>query len=114
MAIIINTNNPQPIIDRMKSMMDASVIDTWSYDEDGDFTHIGQWKNHAWMSPIILDDKIIFKILGRKNVQMSLMEYSIFHGRFVEMLLNHFPKELDSIHVTAPLVFPNECKDIII
>lgn len=102
MAIFIKTKNPQYIVDEIRKRIDNAIIDTWSYDNDGDFTHIGQWKNKAWFSPTITGGVIAFMILGRKNVKMSLMEYSVYHGRFVEMVINQFPRQIVDIQITMP------------
>lgn len=112
MAIIIQSNHPHWIVEQIRKRIDNSTIDTWSYDDDGDFTHTGQWENHAWMSPIIQDEKLIFRIWGRKSVKTTLMEYSIFHGRFLEMLLNQFPNEIKEYSITAPNIYPQENQSI--
>jgi len=31
---------------------------------------------------------------------MTIVEYAVYHGRFVEMLLTHFDKECDAIEVS--------------
>lgn len=64
------------------------------------------------MSPIIEDDNVTFRILGRKSVKMTLMEYAVFHGRFLEMLINQFPKESDRIMVTSPSTYPSDNQNI--
>lgn len=112
MAIILKTKTPRGMIISIRKMIDSGEIDTWSYDKDGDFTHTGQWANKAWFTPKIEDEKLTFLIVGRKNVNMTLMEYSIYHGRFVELLLNHFPQEMHSLLVTAPLQTLGDCSRI--
>lgn len=112
MAIIVNTERPKTLVGKIIQMIDDGVIDTWSYDDDKDFTHTGQWKNKAWFTPIYGDDYVKFALLGRKSVNMTLMEYSIYHGRFVELLLNHFPKEINGLAVTRPLEDSSDCSHI--
>ncbi len=114
MAIIISTRVPNTIVNNIRKRIDDELIDTWSYDEDGDFTHIGQWKNRAWMHPSIDIEKniVTFVIFGRKNIEMTLMEYSIYHGRFLEMLINNFPKEITSVQITPPLGNLDDCNRI--
>lgn len=112
MAIIIKTNNPNWILEQIHLRIDDSVIDTWSYDDDGDFTHIGQWANKAWFSPVIEEDELIFSIIGRKDVKMTLMEYSVYHGRFVEMLLNQFPGNITTYYITAPFFYKDDNQNI--
>lgn len=80
---------PTVILTVLKKKIDNKEIDTWEYDEDGDFTHsASQWKNKAWFTPICKDDILEFELLGRKETKMTMMEYSVYHGRFSEMLLN--------------------------
>lgn len=112
MAVIIETKYPHTLIAIMCRMIDDGEIDTWSCDKDGDFTHTSQWANNAWMSPKIKDNIICFNIVGRKNVTMTIMEYSIYHGRFVELLLNHFAKDITSINITLPLETKGDCDRI--
>lgn len=112
MAIIVKTKTPKALVSRIIQMIDDEVIDTWSYDDDKDFTHTGQWLNKAWFTPIYGDDFVKFALLGRKNVNMTLMEYSIYHGRFVELLLNHFPNEISGLAVTRPLEDSSDCNHI--
>lgn len=114
MAIIFNTKKPRTIITNIRKMIDNGEIDTWSYDKDGDFTHVGQWENKAWFTPKIEDDKLSFFIVGRKSVNMTLMEYSIYHGRFVELLLNHFPQDINGLLVTGPHQTNGDCNRITI
>lgn len=109
MAIILKTKEPQIIVEEIKKRIDNESIDTWSYDDDGDFTHVGQWKNKAWLSPSVNFDELTFNIVGRKNVSMTLMEFSVFHGRFVEMLINQFPKQIIELKVTLPYQSEMDC-----
>lgn len=114
MAIIVSTLLPNYVVGSIRRKIDEELIDTWSYDEDGDFTHTGQWKDKAWMHPSIDSENntVTFVIFGRKNVEMTLMEYSIYHGRFLEMLINHFPKEIISVKITPPLDNLYDCNRI--
>lgn len=112
MAIIVKTKKPKSLVGKIIQMIDDEVIDTWSYDDDKDFTHVGQWKDKAWFTPGYEEGQVKFALLGRKNVNMTLMEYSIYHGRFVELLLNHFPSEINSLVVTMPLEDQSDCSHI--
>ena len=94
---------PSVIFAVLKKKIDNKEIDTWEYDEDGDFTHsASQWKNKAWFTPICKDDILEFGILGRKETKMTMMEYSVYHGRFSEMLLNYFSNYIVSCELKTP------------
>lgn len=112
MAIYVKTNEPRALVNRIIQMIDDGVIDTWSYDEDNDFTQVGQLKDKAWFTTKYDEEQVKFSLLGRKNVNMTLFEYSIYHGRFIELLLNHFSKEISSLVVTRPLEDSSDCSHI--
>lgn len=103
MAIRIKTSRPLWVINQIKARIDNGIIDTWSYDDEGDFTHVGQWANRAWIRPRITSDGICFNILGHRSMQMPLMDYAVFHGRFLELLINQFPTESASLVISAPM-----------
>ena len=103
MAIIVKTKMAQSLVSQLMGEIDNGLLDTWSYDEDGDFTHTGQWEEKGWFRPVIHEEDVTFIIMGRRGIPMSKMEYSIYHGRFVEALLNHvIIASIDGIEVTKP------------
>lgn len=102
MSIFVKTVDPNKLIKDINEKISNAGIDTWSVDNDGDYTHTAtQWKFHAWMHPIIEADRVIFAIWGRKSVNLSTVDYAIYHGRFVEMLLAHFDQQCNSIEVSS-------------
>ena len=102
MSIYVKSSNPQKLINDINEKIENSGIDTWSVDKDGDYTHTAeQWRNHAWIHPIIETGRIVFAIWGRVSENLSVVDYAIYHGRFVEMLLAHFDHQCDIIEVTS-------------
>ena len=102
MAIFVNTDSPSDLVNRIKAGIDNHTIETWLYDNAGDFTHdTDQWRFHAWMTPIIEEKRVVFGIICRKDRNLSIAEYAIYHGRFLEMLLRHFDKICKNIEVTS-------------
>lgn len=106
MAIILKFSVPPSVaLNLLKKKIDDHEIDTWEYDEDGDFTHSAlQWKNKAWFTHHIQENELVFGILGRKDTKLSLMEYSVYHGRFTELLMNHLAKYIMSFEITPPRI----------
>lgn len=103
MAIQVITKVPEELINDIKSLIDSGKIDTWSYDEEGDFTHCAiQWNKIAWFRPYIINDKVIFGIIGRKGINISVDEYSIYHGRFIEVLVKNYINRVASISILRP------------
>lgn len=107
MSIILRTNiDTRRIVEDIKGKIDNEEIVTWSYDGDGDFTHsVDQWANKAWLRPVFLEDNpkfMVFAIVGRKGFTISIDEYSIYHGRFVETLLKYYSKFIENMQVTVP------------
>lgn len=117
MSIILRTNiDARRIVDDIKGKIDNGEIATWSYDGDGDFTHsVDQWANRAWMRPVFFEDNptnMVFAIVGRKGLVISMEEYSIYHGRFVETLLKYYSKYIGSMQVTVPKGSPLDSSNI--
>jgi hypothetical protein len=109
MAVRVFCDNPRALLSKIRSAIEDGSIDTWSIDSDGDFTHApDQWKFKAWLSPRVLDDRIIFNILGQKSKKMSRTVYAVYHGRFIEMLLAHFDRDIKRARGTGSGEAPSE------
>ena len=103
MALVIITPKPRELLDAIKRAIDDKKIDTWSYDAEGDFTHTPeQFVKKAWLRPVVSSGVLQFGLVGQKGVAMKLFLYGIYHGRFIEMLLNHFDNKFSTI---SSLVF---------
>ena len=100
MALYIKTTDPHGLLNAIKESIDNQIVQTWSIDEEGDFTHASQWKNKAWLKPVVQSDQLAFGLIGRKDEIMTKAVYGIFHGRFSEMLLTHFDGNITSIELT--------------
>lgn len=101
MAVFVSTDKASELLSEIKKAIDDHDVVTWEYDSEGDFTHVPeQWKGRAWLRPHIETNRIVFGIVDRKDVNLSIDEYAVFHGRFVEMLLEHFDKKCTDIRVS--------------
>ena len=101
MSIIVTTRTPGLLVDGIKKKIEEHKIDTWSVDSDGDYTHnTDQWRYRAWIRYKIEPSRVVFYVICRKDSNMSVVEYAVYHGRFVEMLLTHFDKECIGIEVS--------------
>ena len=106
MAILVRTiTDPKLLLDQLCSSLDEGLNDAWSYDEDGDFSKIGPWEGKGWFRPSIVEEPsgIKFIIIGRNTIPMTRMEYSVFHGSFLEFVLNQVNVSMiEDIIVTKP------------
>lgn len=102
MAIIVKTDQPHSVLSAIKRAIDSDKIETWQYDDDGDFTHTAdQWSRRAWLRPRIRDDSLVFNIVPPRTRTISKVVYGIYHGRFIEMLLTHFDDDFSDARATA-------------
>jgi len=88
----VKTDNPQGLLDSICEAIDDGTIETWAYDEEGDFSHTtsdGQWVGQAWLHPNVAIGTLIMNIIPPGD-GVSSEAYAIYHGRFIEMLLAHF------------------------
>jgi hypothetical protein len=90
MSIHLMTATPNKLLADFKKKIDEQSIVTWSYDGDGDFTHdVDQWRNKAWLRPVIRNDRLLLQILKPTGENISKVVYGIYHGRFLESMLMH-------------------------
>ena|ERR1043166_9068483 len=102
MAVIVYTTDPAELLKAIKEEMAKKVVETWSVDTDGEFTHTPpQWKNEAWLRPSIESDRLVFNILTPKGKTLNRATYAVYHGRFIEMLLAHFDLKFSEAKATA-------------
>jgi hypothetical protein len=102
MAISIRTATPKALLASIKKAIDDGHVETWSYDEDGDFTHsVPQWQNKAWLRPKVEPGMLRLGLLGRRNVEMTYEVYGVYHGRFIEMVITHFDDKFTTASATA-------------
>ncbi|MBV8364664.1 MAG: hypothetical protein JO193_08885 [Candidatus Eremiobacteraeota bacterium] len=77
-------------------------IQTWIYLESGYFTHEPmQWRNLAFLQPSTLGNNLCINIVKPQNSLVSAETYAVYHGRFIEMLVAHFPKEFTNATASA-------------
>lgn len=114
MAVCLTLNSqPETILSNLKKKIDEKIIEGWEYDTDGDFTLSDtKWNNKAWFTPSVLGSFLNFGLLGRKGVMMTKQEYSVYHGRFSEMLLEHFTDDISFISIMPPFKSSIDTKDI--
>ena len=102
MAIKIRLNNPNEFIKEIKYQIEIKNIKDWMFDLDGDFTLDDEkWKNRAWFRPYVFKEEniIIFSIIGRNDVNLRIEEFSIYHSKFIEMLIFHFYSLFDKFEL---------------
>ena len=100
MAIYISTSDPQGLLNDIRESIKKQIVQTWSVDDDGDFTHVSQWENKAWFKPSVQSNRLAFGLIGRKDEVMTKSIYGIYHGRFSEMLLTHFDLRITNLELT--------------
>jgi hypothetical protein len=110
MAIVVNTEQPSALLQKIYKAIDDRRITTWSYDSDRDFTHTAeQWKDKAYLRPKVDTENNLLKfgILTRKGQTITPEVYAIYHGRFIEMLLAHFDACFESTTASAKATSPD-------
>jgi hypothetical protein len=94
MSVRALTDDAVGLLARIKKLLDQGHIDSWAYDDTGDFTHTassGQWKNKAWFRPEAKSDRLRFRLIKPKNNKINRTVFAVYHGRFIEMLIGHVP-----------------------
>ncbi|MBA8734191.1 hypothetical protein [Chromobacterium violaceum] len=102
MAIFVTTKAPEKLLAAIRQAITEGKVETWSLYAEDYFTHsVKQWTHRAWLRARVEERRIVFNILPSKGKVVSHTVYGIYHGRFIEMLLNHFDKQFESASATA-------------
>lgn len=91
------TTNPTGLLHAIKDGIKDESIVTWSCDSKGDFTHTpDQWKKKALLRPEVntTDNRLEFHIIWPEGQKRNNKVYGVYHGRFIEMVLAHFPQQI--------------------
>src|SRR5271170_188009 len=102
MAVRAYTDHPDALLLAIKKKVASGAITTWVIDGDGDLTHTSnQWKQKAWMRPKVLEDRLLFNIIGPEEGKTSKTVYGVYHGRLIQTLLIHFDDMIKTTVATA-------------
>ncbi|MEA4917440.1 hypothetical protein [Proteiniphilum sp.] len=111
MAIIIHTDYPDLLLDKIYDAIEKKKADKWVCTSEGLLTYgTLLWKNEAFFKPEIwVDDKQLrFGLLKRKDRKhISSKLYTAFHTKLVEMLLSHFDRDFRNVTTTAARTDPD-------
>lgn len=112
MAIIIKTNHPDVLLDKIYAAIDQKKAEKWIRLTDGRITYGAiLWKNEAFFKPQIWvdDNELRFGLLKRKDRKhISSKLYTVYHTKFVEMLLSWFDTDFYSVTATAARAEPDD------
>jgi len=102
MAIRFYTSDPQTLLDAIYKAIDDGHVETWTYDDEGDFSHNRpQWVGKAWLEPTVEADSLLLTTIPPKGGSVTVRAYAIYHGRFAEMVLSHFDKLFSHSWISA-------------
>lgn len=102
MALKIFCSNPVGLRVKIKRYIDEGKVTTWSYNSKNEFDHTpSQWSGTAKLF-LEANDSAGYLLCyvqhpdGFKAFRNSAA-YGVYQGRFVEMLMNHFPGDFHFI-----------------
>lgn len=100
--IQIITANKVGLFDALRKRIADGEIPEWEVDDQGDFTYANAaWRRRAWMRPKKTTSGIRVNIVGVQGAAVDRETYAVFHGRFLEMLLEHFDQMFEEATATA-------------
>lgn len=112
MAIIIHTNNPHSLLDKIYEAIDSKRAEKWLRTTDGRLTYgTLLLKNEAFFKPQIWidDSELRFGLLKRKDRKhITTKLYTEFHAKLAEMLLANFDTCFHSVTITATRAEPDD------
>jgi hypothetical protein len=107
MAVIVKSAAPKALLAAIKKAIDDKRVDTWSYDDQGDFTQAAdQWKTLAWLRPELARESLTFGIIPHRERALTHAIYAAYHARMIEMLLTHFSDRFAEARASADYRVP--------
>lgn len=106
MAIIINTESPQNLLDSLKETIQKGRIKTWLLDSEGDLTSANpRWMFKAWFEPHIDSENQIltFGIIPSTQLPLTNEIYAVYHGRLASTMLAHFDFLMEDLRITPKI-----------
>lgn len=111
MAIIIDTRDPDQLLDKIYEAIDNKKAGKWVSTSDGRLTYgTLLWKNEAFFAPQIWveEKQLRFGLIKRKDRKhISSKLYAIFHSKLIELLLTQFDQHFRQVTATAGRVEPD-------
>lgn len=108
MGIIVSTKKASGLIASLKTEIKSGNAHTWVHGirptaPRDYFTHNGEgnrFLNFASFAPSVISEGVVFNLFspGGKPVEYGI--WGVYHGRFVELLLNHGGDSIESIMVS--------------
>src|SRR5207253_6281912 len=106
--ITVNTSTPTELLSLIRKEIKDEKIQTWKEDIHNGilyFTHSPeQWYRKAWLKPteLIRENQLRFNLVMPQNTLLNKAVSGVYHGRFIEMLCNHFPAHFSTIDCNLP------------
>lgn len=108
MSIKVKTNTAQRLVANIKRAVDAGEIQTWRrvVHEGVDYythdTSSDQWLKQAYIQPSInLNGDLSFYVIGVKNITVDQYTFGVYQGRFIQMMIAHFPDDFNEATATS-------------
>lgn len=109
MAITFNTTDPAGLLKAIEDGIKNGDIDTWvkhTSEKIDYFTHAEkskQWHKKAFLKAYVDKDnsQLKFGIHGLKDVKLKRIYYAVYHGRFIQMVLDHFEKKFTDANASS-------------
>jgi hypothetical protein len=105
----IPTTRPQALLTKIQDAVrekedpNGHTIDTWELDAEGKFVHTGsggQWKRRGKLKGSAGTGGLNFRFEPGADKVDAKNVYGVYHGRFLELLINHFRSDSKVVKFT--------------
>lgn len=111
MAVIIDTDNPDLLLEKIYDAIEHKQAGKWVATSDGRLTYgTLLWKNEAFFRPQIWveEKQLRFGLLKRKDRKhISSKLYATFHTKMIELLLSQFDQDFRRVAATSGRAEPD-------
>lgn len=116
-AIYVSTSDASVLLQAIYEAIDQKHVRTWRYQDSDNIrflTHTtsdNQWDAKAWLTGTVGQNLLTFNIRHPPGEQVTWPLFAAYHGRFIEMLIEHFHDRFAYAHATSSVVDGDTVQD---
>lgn len=108
MAIYVKAGHPWALLQTIQHDIAQGHIESWEFIAPDCFLYSPQeWRDKACLKAVALTSQLRFGIVAREGEKLTNGIYSVYHARFIEMLLAHYSDSFVSATVSAQYLIAN-------
>jgi hypothetical protein len=107
MALTITTADAEALRKDILERLDRLAVEGWESDGESFTLTDPEWGGKAWVRAFSEPGRLVLGLVPAEGGVMAGGLYAAYHGRLVELLLQHFRELVSSVQVTGAVTYPD-------